>query len=65
MNEKIAWTDEERTEELQSRVRELEYDCAELTKHNQDLAERVKKLASRQPTWPKKYRPRKHNNSHG
>ena len=65
MNEKIAWTDEERTEELQGRVRELEYDCAELTKHNQDLAERVKKLASRQPTWPKKYRPRKHNNSHG
>ena len=65
MNEKIACTDEERTVELQSRVRELEYDCAELTKHNQDLAERVKKLASRQPTWPKKYRPRKHNNSHG
>ena len=65
MNEKIAWTDEERTVELQSRVRELEYDCAELTKHNQDLAERVKKLASSQPTWPKKYRPRKHNNSHG
>ena len=65
MNEKIAWTDEERTAELQSRVRELEYDCAELTKHSQDLAERVKILASRQPTWPKKYRPRKHNNSHG
>ena len=65
MNEKIAWTDEERTEELQSRVRELEYDCAELTKHNQDLSERVKNLASRHPTWPKKYRPRKHNNSHG
>ena len=65
MNEKIAWTDEERTVELQSRVRELEYDCAELTKHNQELSERVTKLASRQPTWPKKYRPRKHNNSHG
>ena len=65
MEEKIVWTDEERTEELRSRVRKLEYDCAELTKHNQDLAERVKKHASRQPTWPKKYRPRKHNNSHG
>ena len=65
MDEKTVWTDEERTAELQSRVRELEYDCAELTKHNQDLTERVKKLASRQPTWPKKYRPRKHNNSHG
>ena len=65
MNEKIAWTDEERTVELQSRVRELEYDCAELTQHNQELSERVKQLASRQPTWQKKYRPRKHNNSHG
>ena len=34
MDEKTAWTDEERTAELQSRVRELEYDCAELTKKN-------------------------------
>ena len=65
MDEKTAWTDEERTAGLRSRVRELEYDCAELTKHNQELSERVTKLASRQPTWPKKYRPRKHNNSHG
>ena len=30
MNEKLAWTDEERTEELRGRVRELEYNCAEL-----------------------------------
>ena len=53
MEEKIVWTDEERTEELRSRVRKLEYDCAELTQHNQELSERVKQLASRQPTWPK------------
>ena len=50
---------------LSSRVKELEWDCAELQQSNTELSERVKKLASRQPTWPKKYRPRKHNNSHG
>ena len=64
MNEKIAWTDEERTEELQSRVRELEYNCAELEKTNLELIDRVRKLATRQPMWPKGYRPqnRKYNN---
>ncbi len=47
---------------LQSRVKELEYDCAELTKENSELSERVKKLASRQPTWPKGYRPQRRYN---
>ncbi len=32
---------------LSSRVKELEWDCAELSKHNSELQERVKKLASR------------------
>ena len=48
---------------LSSRVKELEWDCAELSKHNSELQERVKKLASRQPTWPKGYRPQKRHNS--
>ena len=49
---------------LSSRVKELEWDCAELSKHNSELSDRVKKLASRQPAWPKGYRPQKrHNNS--
>ena len=50
--------------ELQARVRELEYDCAELAKYNSELTDRVKKLANRQPMWPKGYRPqnRKYNN---
>ena len=52
--------DEKLVVELKNRVKELEYDCAEVTKHNQELSERVKKLASRQPSWPKKYRPRKY-----
>ena len=48
---------------LSSRVKELEWDCAELSKHNSELQERVKKLASRQPTWPKGYRPQRRQNS--
>ena len=53
---------EGKVEALQSRVKELEYDCAELTKENSELSERVKKLASRQPTWPKGYRPQRRYN---
>ena len=48
---------------LSSRVKELEWDCAELSKHNSELQERVKKLASRQPAWPKGYRPQRRQNS--
>ena len=48
---------------LVARVKELEFNCAELTKENSEMSERVKKLASRQPTWPKGYRPqRRYNN---
>jgi|TARA_B110001454_G_C12683775_1_gene419276 hypothetical protein len=42
--------------DLQVRIKELEYDCAELVRNNEELSERVKKLASRQPSWPKGYR---------
>ena len=48
---------------LSSRVKELEWDCAELTKHNSELSDRVKKLASRQPAWPKGFRPQRRQNS--
>ena len=48
---------------LVARVKELEFNCAELTKENSEMSERVKKLASRQPSWPKGYRPqRRYNN---
>ena len=46
-------------QKLEQQVKSLQYDCAELQKHNDDLAERVKKLASRQPVWPKGYQPRR------
>jgi len=45
---------------LTSRVRELEYACAELQIYNNQLQDRCKKLASRQPSWPKGYNPRRH-----
>ena len=48
---------------LTSRVKELEYDCAELQQSNSQLQERVKKLASRHPAWPKGYRPQRRQNS--
>ena len=50
---------------LKSRVKSLEYDCSELQQSNSELFERVKKLASRQPAWPKGYRPqnRRYNSS--
>ena len=43
--------------DLQDRVKALEFENAELVKYNEELAERVKKLASRQPSGPKGYRP--------
>ena len=48
---------------LTTRAKVLEYDCAELQKSNSELQERVKTLASRQPAWPKGYRPQRRQNS--
>ena len=47
---------------LSARVKELEFDCAELQRANSELAERTKKLAGRQPSWPKGYRPQRRHN---
>ena len=47
--------------ELTERIKVLEYDNAELDQQNSELRERVQKLASRQPQWPKGYHPRRHN----
>ena len=48
---------------LEQRVKELEFDCAELSQNNSELLERVKKLGTRQPTWPKGYRPQRRLNN--
>ena len=46
---------------IDSRIKSLEYDLAEMTVENDQLKERVKSLASRTPAWPKGYRPHKPN----
>ena len=48
---------------ISSRGKELEWDCAELSKHNSELSHRVKKLASRQPACPNGFRPQRRHNS--
>ena len=45
--------------DLQDQIKALEFENAELVKFNEELRERVKKLASRQPSWPKGYHPRR------
>ena len=45
------------TMQLKNRVRQLEYDNAELVKSNEELRDRCKRLASKPPEWPKGYRP--------
>ena len=54
---------ENKSKELEVKIKELQYDLAELQKHNSELLERVKKLGSRTPAWPKGYRPQKRHNS--
>ena len=49
---------------LENTIKALQFDNAELVKTNDELAERVKKLASRQPAWPKGYVPRRNDNRH-
>ena len=51
-----------------NRIKQLEYDNAELVKANEELLERCKKLASKPPEWPRGYRPQRkrfHGNKNG
>ena len=45
---------------LENQIKALQFENAELVRTADELAERVKKLASRQPAWPKGYVPRRH-----
>ena len=49
-----------KVQNLQDRIKVLEFENAELVKSNGQLSDRVKKLASRQPSWPRGYRPNRH-----
>ena len=53
---------EHKCKNQESRIRQLEHDCSELQIKYNEMGERVKKLASRQPEWPQGYRPRRHFN---
>ena len=48
---------------LENEIKGLSFDNAELVKQNEELRDRVKTLASRQPTWPKGYKPQRRFNS--
>ncbi len=54
---------EARCQELESKIKVLQYSNAELTVHRDELSERVKQLANRQPSWPKGYKPQRRHNS--
>ena len=43
--------------QMRNRVKQLEFENAELQRKNEELMERCKTLASRVPAWPKGYRP--------
>ena len=51
-------------EKLRAEVKSLQYDCAELQKKNDELSERCKKLATRQPMWPRGYQPKRYTPKH-
>ena len=46
-----------RETELIKQIKDLQFALAEMTVENEALKLRVKKLATRQPQWPKGYRP--------
>ena len=54
---------ESKVASLQDQIKALQYDNAQLTTQNGELRERVTKLATRQPSWPKGYIPRRHDRS--
>ena len=50
---------EHKCKNQESRIRQLEHECSELTLKYNEMSERVKKLATRQPEWPQGYSPRR------
>jgi len=48
---------EAENKKLVARVKQLQFDCAELSKANSEFREQIKKLATRMPSWPKGFRP--------
>ena len=55
---------ENQIEKMSNRIKNLEYDLAEMVVDKNQLRERVKTLATRIPAWPKGYLPQRAN-KHG
>ena len=61
--ERVEGFFEARCRELENQVKALQFDNSEMSVKFDELSERVKTLANRQPTWPKGYKPQRRVNS--
>ena len=61
--ERVEGFFEARFRELENQVKALQFENAEMSVKTDELSERVKTLANRQPTWPKGYKPQRRFNS--
>jgi hypothetical protein len=57
--ERVEGFFEARCRELENQVKALQFENAEMSVKSDELSERVKTLANRQPTWPKGYKPQR------
>ena len=61
--ERVEGFFEARCRELEKQIKALQFENAEMSVKSDELSERVKTLANRQPTWPKGYKPQRRFNS--
>ena len=61
--ERVEGFFEARCRELENQIKALQFVNAEMLVQSNELSERVKTLANRQPTWPKGYKPQRRFNS--
>jgi FtsZ-binding cell division protein ZapB len=61
--ERVEGFFEARCRELETQVKTLQYDNADLSVKNDELSERVNQLANRQPAWPKGFKPQRRFNT--
>ena len=54
--EKSGFSKDAQVENLKETIKELEYSCATLQRHNDQLVERIRKLSSRQSSKTRSYR---------
>jgi len=57
--ERVEGFFEARCRELENQIKALQFENAEMSVKADELSERVKTLANRQPSWPKGYKPQR------